>query len=123
MKYVAQLDDNGYFIGMTVAYESPLEPGVYHMPRGTVDVEAPDTPDNHLARWEDMWVFEPIPEPEPEPEVVPVELTYKELRAMAYPLIGEQLDMQYWDRVNGTTVWADAIATVKAMYPKPTEQP
>lgn len=29
------------------------------------------------------------------------------------------LDMQYWDAVNGTTTWVDAVAAVKAQYPKP----
>lgn len=43
---------------------------------------------------------------------------YKRDRADAYPSIQEQLDMQYWDSVNGTTTWADAIAAVKAEYPK-----
>jgi hypothetical protein len=36
-----------------------------------------------------------------------------------YPSIQEQLDMQYWDSVNGTTTWKDAIATVKTENPKP----
>jgi hypothetical protein len=40
-------------------------------------------------------------------------------RTDAYPSIQEQLDMQYWDSVNGTTTWADAIAAVKAANPKP----
>lgn len=40
-------------------------------------------------------------------------------RSVAYPSIQDQLDMQYWDSVNGTTTWADAIAAVKAQYPKP----
>ena len=40
-------------------------------------------------------------------------------RALEYPSIQEQLDMQYWDSVNGTTTWADAIAAVKAANPKP----
>ena len=43
---------------------------------------------------------------------------YKEQRAAAYPSMSEQLDMQYWDKINGTTTWADAIAAVKAKYPK-----
>jgi len=47
---------------------------------------------------------------------------YKLDRAAAYPSIQEQLDMQYWDSVNGTTTWADAIAAVKAAHPKG-EQP
>ena len=45
--------------------------------------------------------------------------TYAELRASAYPSMQEQLDMQYWDGVNGTTTWQDAIATIKTEYPKP----
>jgi hypothetical protein len=43
---------------------------------------------------------------------------YARNRAAAYPSIQEQLDMQYWDSVNGTTTWADAIAAVKAAHPK-----
>ena len=39
-------------------------------------------------------------------------------RINAYPSIGDQLDMQYWDGVNDTTTWADAIAKVKADNPK-----
>ena len=30
----------------------------------------------------------------------------------------EQLDMIYWDMVNGTTKWKDHVAAVKAKYPK-----
>ncbi len=44
---------------------------------------------------------------------------YKTVRASAYPSIQEQLDMQYWDGVNGTTIWADTIASVKSENPKP----
>ena len=39
-------------------------------------------------------------------------------RDRVYPSIQEQLDMQYWDNVNGTTNWEDAIAKVKADNPK-----
>ena len=44
---------------------------------------------------------------------------YVENREKAYPTIEEQMDMQYWDSVNGTTTWKDAIAKVKADNPKP----
>ena len=44
---------------------------------------------------------------------------YKDQRAKAYPSIQEQLDMQYWDGVNGTTIWADTVASVKSENPKP----
>ncbi len=44
---------------------------------------------------------------------------YKLARESAYAPILEQLDMQYWDLVNGTTTWRDHVAKVKADYPKP----
>jgi hypothetical protein len=40
-------------------------------------------------------------------------------RDRQYPSIGDQLDMQYWDQVNGTTTWKDAVAKVKSDNPKP----
>ena len=43
---------------------------------------------------------------------------HKENRRKAYPSIPEQLDMQYWDSVNGTTKWRDAVALVKSENPK-----
>ena len=45
--------------------------------------------------------------------------SYKSKRRAAYPSQQEQLDMQYWDAVNGTTTWKDAIAKVKSDNPKP----
>jgi len=44
---------------------------------------------------------------------------YIQARQEAYGSIADQLDMQYWDSVNGTTIWADHIAQVKADNPKP----
>ena len=40
-------------------------------------------------------------------------------RVAAYPSLGDQFDMHYWDGVNGTTTWEDAIAKVKTDNPKP----
>ena len=36
-----------------------------------------------------------------------------------YLPIQEQLDLMYWDQINGTTNWKDHITAVKAKYPKP----
>jgi len=47
------------------------------------------------------------------------EFGYIQARQEAYGSIAEQLDMQYWDSVNGTTTWADHIAQVKSDNPKP----
>ena len=43
---------------------------------------------------------------------------YQRDRAIAYPTIQEQLDMQYWDKVNGTTNWEDSITQIKTDNPK-----
>ena len=43
---------------------------------------------------------------------------YQRDRVKAYPPIHEQLDMQYWDAINGTTVWQDTINAIKQQYPK-----
>lgn len=39
-------------------------------------------------------------------------------RKAAYGDIGAQLDMMYWDNVNGTTTWKDHVAQVKTDNPK-----
>ena len=46
-------------------------------------------------------------------------IKYKSDRAEAYASVGDQLDMQYWDAVNGTSTWKDHVAKVKADNPKP----
>ena len=39
-------------------------------------------------------------------------------RDRVYPSMQEQLDMQYWDNVNGTTTWNDTITKIKTDNPK-----
>ena len=72
-----------------------------------------------------QWLNEttPIPKAEIEDKMVEVQAEYdakqyQRDRATAYPSIQDQLDMQYWDNVNGTTNWKDSIAKVKADNPK-----
>ena len=65
----------------------------------------------------------PIPKADIEAKMVEVQAEYdanqyQRDRATEYPSIQDQLDMQYWDNVNGTTNWEDAIAKVKADNPK-----
>ena len=42
-------------------------------------------------------------------------------RRSAYGDLGDQLDMQYHDNVDGTTTWKDHVAKVKTDNPIPTE--
>jgi hypothetical protein len=39
-------------------------------------------------------------------------------RANSYPSIPDQLDMLYWDKVNGTENWLKSIESVKNKFPK-----
>lgn len=51
-KTVYQTDRAGHYVGETMADESPLEPGVYLMPSGTVAKAPPETwPDDKWPRW------------------------------------------------------------------------
>ena len=46
------------------------------------------------------------------------ELTYIQKRLAEYPSIGDQLDMIYWDQINGTQLWKEKITEIKNKYPK-----
>ena len=64
----------------------------------------------------------PISKADIEAKMVEVQAEYEAKqyqRDRVYPSIQEQLDMQYWDSVNGTTTWKDAVAKVKSDNPKP----
>ena len=78
--------------------------------------------DVNQIRWDNGTT--PIPVADIEAKMLEVQAEYdanqyQRERATSYPSIQEQLDMQYWDNVNGTTNWDDAIAKVKADTPKP----
>lgn len=125
MKRVVQLDKDGYFVGMTEADESPLEPGVYLMPAMTVDADPPVIPAGQVAKWGDgAWVYEPeppgpdpIPEP-PDEDEVPKEKSNDQLRFEAYPSMYEYLDgIVKGDQAQIDKYIADCLA-IKAKYPK-----
>ena len=46
-------------------------------------------------------------------------LKYQEDRMYKYPSLQEQLDLQYWDKKNGTNKWVQAVDKVKSDNPKP----
>ena len=45
-------------------------------------------------------------------------LNVDDARRKAYPAIGDQLDMQYWDKINATSIWSDLITKIKSDNPK-----
>lgn len=46
---------------------------------------------------------------------------YVRQRQSEYPNITDQLDMQYWDKMNGTSLWTELISSIKTKYPKPSK--
>ncbi len=45
------------------------------------------------------------------------DITYADKRRKEYPRIEDQLDMIYWDMVNGTQYWVGTITKIKDKYP------
>ena len=127
MKEVIQLNEEGYFVGTTVADESPLEPNVFLMPANTIEAIVPDVPAGKLAKWSDgLWVIEdaPIDNIEAEEKVEPqtqekitTNWTYAEWRMSEYPPIGDQLDALFHAGVFPADMAAQ-IQAVKDKYPK-----
>lgn len=70
----------------------------------------PDAPDDAIQAWATIKYHE---------DVKAETVGYKDDRRKEYLPIQDQLDMQYWDSVNGTTTWKDHIAKVKSDNPKP----
>mgnify|MGYP003677835663 CR=1 FL=1 len=63
----------------------------------------------------------PISKTDIEAKVIELQADYdakQYQRDRVYPSIGDQLDMQYKDLLNGTTTWKDAVAKVKLDNPK-----
>ena len=102
MKQVVQLDDQGYFVGYATAYESPLEQGVFLLPAGSVDTEAPAVPDGKRAKWTGQgWAFEDLPQPDPEPQPEPETIEQWRARAAVSRAQGKAalIQMGLWQQV------------------------
>lgn len=75
---VYQTNDNGVFVGYATADESPLEPGVWLIPRGCIEEQPPTFGPPNQARWDKetkKWIIEPIPEVEAPQEGENIPLT------------------------------------------------
>ena len=96
MKQVSQLDQDGYFVGVTTADPSPLEPDVYLIPGGCIDEPAPTIPEGQRAKWDSgQWVFEDIP---PEKPKQPYDSwTYDEETNEWVPPVAKPDDDAEWD--------------------------
>lgn len=67
-KVVFQTNHELVLVGTSLADESPLEPGVWMIPGGCVELEPPAIPPGHRARYSSgTWLIEPAPLPAVEP--------------------------------------------------------
>lgn len=70
MKLCYQLDGAGYYLGEAVADESPLEPGVYHLPENCIFDAPPEPIDGKLRRYlGGQWGYVDAPAPTVAPAV------------------------------------------------------
>jgi hypothetical protein len=104
------------------AHIDPLETlakvkNVYLLPANATFEKPLEAKEGFRVVFDNSWKYEAIPV-EIEEEKEPESLTYAEKRAMEYPSIQDQLDMIYWDKVNGTNTWQENITEIKVKYPK-----
>jgi hypothetical protein len=118
-KTVSQLDDDGFFVGIATAFESPLEPGIFHIPKNCVDAPPPDLQSWQKAKYiAGNWIIEE-PQEEVAPEEEEVEESYQEKRVKEYPSFTEYLDGIVKGDEAQVQRYIDACLDVKAKYPKP----
>jgi len=88
MKIVYQLDQNGAYLGETIAHESPLEPGIYLIPGGCVETAPPETNEGQVAVWDGVWTLVDLPEPEKPKEPTAEELAAQKVAARKAEIFG-----------------------------------
>lgn len=95
MKEVYQTDHEGFFIGITEADESPLEPGVFLIPSGCVEVQPPTIPKGKAAKWNgSKWVLVKVPAP-----VIPDTPDVPETPSVEPEPGPEQIEQRFMDEV------------------------
>lgn len=122
-KLVSQLDALGYFTHPTVADESPLEPGVFLLPAGAVDLPPPVVPAGQRAKFNSgKFVMENIPQPEPAPEPAPptaedIAAAVSSARMNAYSRESDPLFFKAQRGEASMDEWLAKVAEIKARFP------
>lgn len=116
-KIVSQMDENGYFVCAVVADESPLEPGVFLIPGGAVDIAPPNEiePGKMYKVSGEGWVSEDIPAPEPEPEpepLTPEQVQANKVWAVQFYMDSAARELGY-DSISNAITYAEEPAVPK----------
>ena len=100
MKIYHYHPETGVYLGVGIADESPLEPGVFLIPAFATDVEPPACGANQTVKFiSEVWVLEDIPQPE-----LPPEPTVEEIRVARL----SRLNAEY---ISGKAILRDAYVT------------
>lgn len=126
-----QTDEDGFYVEAVECQESPLEPGIFLVPGGAVEVAPPELAENQLAKWDgSAWVsVDKTPEPASSevsdvPEPTPP--TYEELkeavkvtRRIAYASMADPLFFGWQREENTKEEWLSMVETIKTLNPYP----
>jgi len=75
--------------------------------------------DNQVDKTVQTWIVRAKTQEELDADAEIAATEYIRQRRAEYLPIPEQLDMIYWDKINGTTVWQDYVTDIKVRIPKP----
>jgi hypothetical protein len=99
---------NGVYVGETIAHESPLEPGVFHIPAGCIENPPPAIPEGKIAVWRNGWALDEILE---EKEAPKPELTLEEMEAQRVASLKGQLAALDYRAIRPLRAIASGVAT------------
>lgn len=69
VKKVYRYDEESYYIGEDIAFESPLEKGIFLIPASCTEIKPPDEKEGFKRKWNGIsWDYEEIPKPPTPPE-------------------------------------------------------
>lgn len=100
-KEVYQINADGWYTGVSIAYESPKEPGVFGIPNGCVEEKPPlekQLLENHWHRWSgNAWIVDILPEAKPKEDAEPK----KSVRDLSADMLAKWFDYVVSEHLNG----------------------
>lgn len=98
-KHLVQLDEAGFFLGMVMVDEDPMERGTFQIPPNALDINPPLLQEGQRAQWlGESWIYhEANPEPTPEQyrplAILNIDLDVDRIYAQVVGLRGPEYEM------------------------------